>query len=155
MRSLLVVSLAVLLAVSAFFVYLKIETKHKTIGSEQRVDPPTPRLSKNPTYGKIREGANPWFEVFDEATGALKNRFRALDYRPKSNGQIDVTKPVAEFFMPNHQMMKLLGETGEVVVPESPGQKSTDEITPMSPSRGQIHTVTIQLFNMFPGSDPK
>jgi hypothetical protein len=58
--------------------------------------------------------------------------------------------------MSGGKMMKLIGKTGTVVMPQSSGgsKSSSNDLggSAGSPERGEIRDVTIQLFNMFPDS---
>ena len=84
----------------------------------------------------------------------LKSQFRAARYDPQPNGKIKVRDPEAWFYMQNGQKMRLIGTDGEVVVPEQSGGGAAGPDSPAAPSRGRIHTVTIELFNMYPDSRP-
>ncbi|HWE02388.1 MAG TPA: hypothetical protein VG326_08240 [Tepidisphaeraceae bacterium] len=157
MRSILLVILSLAILVGSFVVYARYETKgaHAADLSKISVPPPPPPRPGQLKSGVIKEGESPWTEVFDEETGALKNRFRGDEYTPQDDGVILVKNPVAEFFLPNHQKMRLTGTTGEMVMPESPGVMKTSATDPPrggSPNRGRIHDCKIELFNLFPDS---
>jgi lipopolysaccharide export system protein LptA len=112
-----------------------------------------PTLEKGPR--DIGRGRGAWYSSYEG--DRLKSRFRAAEYVPLPNGKIAVVNPEAEFFMPNGQKMRLIGTDGEVVVPESSGKGPpgpTGEFSSGAPNRGRIHTVTIELFNMYSDSRP-
>src|ERR1700742_2800951 len=118
MRSTLLVILSFVIVLCGFFAYSKLGTKHDISHHDRDAGmaPPKPD-SKSPRVAgsNIHLGEGVWMLDFD-ANGVLKNRFRAERYSPRDDGKIDVTNPVAEFFMPNHQMMRVIGTDGEVVM---------------------------------------
>ena len=133
MRSLLLITLSCIALVGAFYVYTIFESTHVNL-TEAGVK--TSTAPRQPSHGKsvggIKGGERPWLVEFDENTGELKRRIRAEEYMPQENGKILVTKPEAWFYMPNHQIMHLTGDTGEIVIPEpdAPGKGSTHQPAP-------------------------
>lgn len=158
MRSTLLVTLAFIVLVLAFFLYQKLISKPVAQGSESsKSDVRAPILDNGHKWGGLSSGKGSWYEIYtDEKNSRLKSKFRAAEYLPQENGEIAVKEPEAWFYMPNGQKMRLIGVDGEVVMPES-SAKTTGTQTQIlggAPSRGQIHTVTIELFNMYPDSKP-
>ncbi len=159
MRSVFLVLLSFVVLGGSFAVYTRLQIK-KPHGGHDAIaqnEPPVPSSidgqSKN---RKLPPGTEAWYNHYDESTGVLKNRFRAARYQPLDDGTVQVIAPVAEFFMPNHQMMRLTGDTGDIDLPEGTSTSSTGSDAPRggAPKRGQIHHCTIDLFNLFPDSTP-
>lgn len=150
MRSIFLVIISSLTLLAAFMVYARYEARgmHSVDGSI--IEPPhaAPTTQKLPP-GFLRPGNRPSTEIFDDKTGELKSRFRADEYTPQDDGTVLLTHPVAEFFMPNHQVMKLVGVTGDVEMPHGNSMVGAG-----APNRGRIHTCRIELYNLFPDSVP-
>ncbi|HZL34819.1 MAG TPA: hypothetical protein VFC78_05880, partial [Tepidisphaeraceae bacterium] len=159
MRSFVLVTLACLVLGGAFFVYTWMQPKNMAgaTGGALSTDPAPPSPATRSTgMGAMGPGSGAWVLDFDQQTGQLKSRFRSDEYLPQSNGIVKVTGPEAEFFMPNHQKMRIVGLTGEVVVPGTTenSKGSLDQAPAAPPSRGRIHTVTIEIYNLQPDSNP-
>jgi hypothetical protein len=165
MRSISLVILSIVFLAGSFFVYARVETGklRSTIdGPVAVVPPPPPPKNEGPAQSPFEAGQGAWLNTYDEK-GLLKDRFRGANYAPQDSGVVLVQKPVAEFFMGSegsiarlhHEMMRLTGTTGDVVMPQgsSPGG-STLSPNSGTPRRGRIHNCRVDLFNLFPDSDP-
>src|SRR5205085_673106 len=81
---------------------------------------PVPKSTEAASAIGIRSGESPWLRKFD-AKGEVSTLFKGEQYHPRPNGTIDVIKPIAKFYLANHQRIEIEGARGNVVVKEQPG----------------------------------
>src|SRR5258708_5432058 len=112
--------------------------------------PPAPkRLDPNVNNG-IRSGDDAWVKQYDKDKGHLSSEFHVEQYPPRPNGTIDVTNPIAKFFLANDQWLEVKGVRGNVVVKDMPspargGFMNSGPSAP--PSHGRLDEVTVTLFD--------
>ena len=152
MRSVLLVIASCCVVLAAFVGYLKITKRYQRHSNDPitSIAPPPPPPVDPARRNWIKPAESAWVKTFSPQ-GDLKNRFRADEYQPRDDGTVVVKNPVAEFYMPNRQTMRLSGLSGTVVLPET-ASGGNDMPHSGAPSRGQLHTCTIEWFNLFPDS---
>jgi lipopolysaccharide export system protein LptA len=142
--TLLIIGSIVLIAI-AFTAYILLQTPPPKGGVqfEPIAAPPPPNTDDVDTQ-TLHPGTAAFMKSYDSKTHQLANQFRADTYDPKPDGTIDMTNPEAEFFLGGGQMLRINGETGNVVDPNSAGGKLQGQS--QTPSRGKMQHVVLRLF---------
>ncbi|HVT90479.1 MAG TPA: hypothetical protein VHD56_16615 [Tepidisphaeraceae bacterium] len=107
---------------------------------------PVPSTNPTETQSVLQGGQDVWVKVYDEKSDRLAWQFRFAQHEPQPDGSINLTRPQAEFFMQNGQVVAIEGSRGHVIVPaeatKDPGQKGPTPI----PSRGELFDVVITMY---------
>src|SRR5688500_15200607 len=150
MRS-IVLTLGVLIALAGGFAAFMITqpkstttAKPKGFDASNLPDPPsTNTIGESP----IGVGEGVWISSFDKDTGELVSEFRTAKYEPPVNGVVHVEKAEARFYTRDGQMMTVVADHGDVVMPEQ--AKRSDRVGSMQagqPTRGTLNDVTLSLY---------
>jgi lipopolysaccharide export system protein LptA len=152
-QGLLIVGTIVVIAI-AFTAYVLLQTPPPAGGTVfTPVDAPPPPGSDHIVSQTLHKGTNAFMKSYDSKTHQLANQFRADTYDPKPDGTIDMTNPEAEFFLGGGQMLRINGETGNVVDPNSAGGKLQGQS--QTPSRGKMQHVILRLFKAVNDKEPQ
>jgi hypothetical protein len=146
MRSFVLVILAALLLAGLFLGYWMSQPASLRIKTNESIKLPVPPPPK-PDSLALREGDRVWLSQYDK-NGQLISRFSADQYIPQADGTIRVTKPVAQFFLANHQHLEIQGDDGNVVakdVPRIAQNAFSSAGPPAPPSRGRLNHVRVAL----------
>ena len=148
MRSVLLVIFSALALAGGFLAYWvsqphsSVSVKPPIIGA---VEPPTTQVGTS----TIRPGEEVWIRERD-ANFKVKTEFRGDRFDPRANGSIDVTNPVANFYLAGNQRLQVTGVTANIVMKEMPGAGKAGPLSagPTSPpSRGRLDNVTLKLID--------
>ena len=93
---------------------------------------------------QIGPGERPWMVAYEG--GQPTTRFRARQYTQGAGGTVDVSDPVAEFFVGHGEVLRLTGDTGEVSLGTPPAGGSAHPAAPHAPDTGTLHHVVIERF---------
>ena len=99
-----------------------------------------PSLTDPRLVNGFGEGSDAWLVNYEN--GHVASRFQAKAYTPQPDGTLNVTKPVADFFLAHGEVMRVTGDTGEV----SLGPPAAGGGMPRSlhaPDNGILHHVHI------------
>src|SRR5947207_10665383 len=165
MRSILLIFAALVLAGVGFFVYLWTQPAVSGKASAdnaraQNAIAPSSRPSNIPDAQQVLgPGERVWLKSYDDKTALLSQEFRAARLEPQKDGTIKVTEPEARFYMGREeprQMLIVRGRRGRVIVPgnqSGAGDKFAAR-QPAAPTRGELHDVTLELFNTSTDASP-
>src|SRR5258708_15339246 len=156
MRSYTVVILSGFVLAALFLLYWVMQragVKPALANDRTNVIPDKPDPSAMTKAG-LGPGENIWVKQYD-SKGVIASRFSGDQYIPQPDGTIKVTKPVAQFFLANHQHLEVHGTEGNVVMTDVPdlALNAFSNMGPQSPpSRGRLDNVVVTLVDE---SDPK
>jgi hypothetical protein len=146
MRSAILVIFSAIGLAGLFIAYwvLQPTTPISAVAGKNPVVPPRPKHVES--AGGIRPGDNAWLRQYKD--GEVSSEFRGEQYHPRPNGTIDVTNPIAKFYLANRQRLEITGVRGNVVVKEIPdpakgGFGGGGTVSP--PSKGRLDDVTVKL----------
>jgi hypothetical protein len=96
----------------------------------------------------VHGGKDGWLKEFDKSK-RMTNQFRTEEFVPQKEGFVRVKKPEAHFFLKGGQWLRVIGDTGEVVVPGM-NAGGNDPFSGMgggsAPKSGRLQNVRIQLY---------
>jgi len=119
-----------------------------------------PALTTLPTAGSSAMGAGgerPYWERFDPNTGERTSRLRAERYQPQKDGRVLVTNPEVEFYLKDHRLLRILGQTGLITMEENVSRPSgaMGAGTNRAPRSGNLRDVTLLLFANAQDKEPE
>jgi hypothetical protein len=149
MRSFVLVVLTLFVAAFGFGVYWVLQ------GSEGIGPDPTKRLVSpvaggattlpTATGSGLHPGTKPYWERRDPATGEITSRMRAASYEFLKDGRAKVEKPEVEFFLHDGQLLRIIGETGTVIMEETGKVNSSINAPAGVPRGGELQKVRILM----------
>jgi hypothetical protein len=148
MRSFLTIAGTLALLVGLFIGYTMMQTGRTAVDRGATTGPAELVLPAEPRETIVGSGENPWVEVRDE-NWKVVSRFRAARYDPRKDGRVQVTEPEAVFFLSDGQRLRIRGREGIVAtsrLPE-PGEDPRNIAPSQAPTRGELRTVEIELFD--------
>src|SRR2546421_955953 len=147
MRSVLLMIATVVVLAGGFFVYWQFQPKETKVGhggaAGLAITPGTPE--RNEAGTQFGSGEQGWVYSYDKG-GNLTSQFRAAHYQPQRNDLVRVQSPEAVFFMGGGQKVRITGNTGTVIVPQSSSGGGLS-MGLRTPNRGELQDVTIELFD--------
>ncbi len=117
-----------------------------TAGPSARAGPAFEDVGPDPELAMgVAPGTGATLDAYDG--GRLARQFTAVDYTPHKDGTVDVTRPVATFYLSGTQVMVLTGTTGRVRcdVPAGGATKGGMPTGMRTPDSGDLYHVHVDL----------
>lgn len=146
MRSFLLTLTTVVLLSGAFYAYTRlVEPPPRPPESSTTVPLPS-ATAPIAVAGPLGAGAGAWVNLYDRNTGDFYARLRAQVYTPRPDGLCHLTKPEAEFYQRDGQIVHMMADDGDVTLDEQT-QRGTISGGPVNPpSQGTLHNVVMLVF---------
>ena len=148
MRTYLLVIFSALALGGLFLAIWSMQSAPKGSDRTEIANQPVPgKPTTEQTIGPIHGGEHVQLKHYDDR-GQLVSSFEGDKFVPRSDGTIDVTHPIAKFFLANRQHVEIHGQTGNVVIKDAP-QATANGFgaggPPAPPSRGRLNDVIVTL----------